>query len=220
MPAVGRVVEVDARRLTGWLERFAERHGTLSVELVDPDAARQTLVYEAADGARAAIAVPYGPLPGPLDRTPLADRLVAHLQSSRTIGLLLVRRGGWAAAVVMDQDLLAADFGGGYVRGRTRAGGWSQQRFARRRGNQTLQVWQRAADGATGVLLPHRNDLDTLVTGGDRAGVAAVLADPRLVDLGPIVEPRFLAVPDPRRSVLDDVVRRLSSVVITLNDRA
>ena len=151
---------------------------------------------------------------------PLIERLIDQVGAARTIGVLLVRRGGWAVAVVADGTVVAADTGGGYVQGTTKAGGWSQQRYARRRGNQTQQVWDRAADGAVGVFAPHRSAIGALVTGGDRAGVSAVLADERLVDLVPLVEPRFFAIGDPNRTVLDDVVRRLRCVVITLNELA
>ena len=106
------------------------------------------------------------------------------------------------------------------MQSRTKAGGWSQKRYARRRSNQAEQVWQRAAEGACSVLLPQRTRLTALFTGGDRAGVAAVLADQRLADLAPLVEPRFFAVGDPKRSVLEDATNRLTSVVVTLNELA
>jgi peptide subunit release factor 1 (eRF1) len=150
----------------------------------------------------------------------LIERLIDQVGAARTIGVLLVRRGGWAAAVVADGTVLAADTGGGYVQGTTKAGGWSQQRYARRRGNQTQQVWDRAAVGAVEVFAAHRSVIGALVTGGDRTGVAAVLTDERLVDLAALVEPRFFAIGDPARTVLEDVVRRLRCVVITLNELA
>ena len=217
MPAAGRVVEVDLDRLPGWVERFAVRHGALTEEVVSADG-HQVVAIAAADGARADLAVPFGPLVAA--NGPPIERLIDQVGAARTIGVLLVRRGGWAVAVVADGTVLAADTGGGYVQGTTKAGGWSQQRYARRRGNQTQQVWDRAADGAVGVFAPHRSAIGALVTGGDRAGVSAVLADERLVDLAPLVEPRFFAIGDPNRTVLDDVVRRLRCVVITLNELA
>lgn len=204
MPAAGRVIEVDADRLAGWVDRFAERHGPVAIT-----ADGRTVTVAAEDGAVAAMAIPYGP--GPENVT----ALVRHVQAARTVGVLLVRRGGWAVGVVRDRQLLAADSGGGYVQGSTRAGGWSQQRYARRRGNQAQRVWQRAADGAAEILLPHQ--LDALVTGGDRTGVAAVLADRRLTALSPLVEARFLGVPDPNRSVLHEVLDQLTTVAVTLN---
>jgi len=218
MPAAGRVVEVDLDRLPGWVDRFAVRHGALTVAVVGSAAETEVVGIAAADGARADLTVPFGPLSASTG-SPI-ERLIDQLATSRTVAVLLVRRGGWAAAVVTNGGLVAADTGGGYVQGTTKAGGWSQQRYARRRGNQTQQVWDRAAAGAVGVFAPHRSAIGALVTGGDRAGVSAVLTDERLVDLVPLVEPRFFAVGDPTRSVLDDVVRRLRCVVITLNELA
>jgi hypothetical protein len=217
MPAAGRVVEVDLDRLPGWVERFAVRHGALTEEVVSADG-HQVVAVAAADGARADLAVPFGPLLAV--NGPPIESLIDHVGTARTVGVLLVRRGGWAVAVVADGGVAAADTGGGYVQGTTKAGGWSQQRYARRRGNQTQQVWDRAANGAAEVFAPFRATIRALLTGGDRAGVSAVLADERLVDLAPLVEPRFFAIGDPTPTVLADVVRRLRSVVITLNELA
>jgi hypothetical protein len=221
MPAAGRVIEVDVDRLPGWVERFAGRHGASSTELAVTGVGQSCVSVTAADGARADLAIPYGPLghADHADRAPI-QRLIDQVVAPRTVGVLLVRRGGWAAAVVADGAVVASDTGGGYVQGTTKAGGWSQQRYARRRGNQTQQVWDRAADGAVGVFAAHRPALGALVTGGDRAGIAAVLTDDRLVHLVPLVDPRFFAIGDPNRTVLDDVVRRLRCVVITLNELA
>lgn len=217
MPAAGRVVEVDLDRLPGWLERFAVRHGALTVEVFGSAEEAQVVGVVAADGARADLGVPFGPLSS--TGSPI-ERLIDQVGAARTVGVLLVRRGGWAAAVVADGTVVASDTGGGYVQGTTKAGGWSQQRYARRRGNQTQQVWDRAAVGAVEVFAAHRSMIGALATGGDRAGVAAVLTDERLVDLAALVEPRFFAIGDPTRTVLDDVVRRLRCVVITLNELA
>lgn len=213
MPVDGRVIEVDADRLPGWVERFGGRHGGLTIAIEDAG----SLVITATDGARAELAIPFGPLPDPsAEADPLA-RLVEHVRAPRTVGILLVRRAGWAAGVVDGGALVASDIGGGHVQGRTKAGGWSQQRYARRRANQARQVWQRAAAGAAGVLLPSRERLTALVTGGDRAGVTEVLEDPRLSWLMPLVEPRPVAAGDPSRSVLADVARRLEMIAVTLN---
>ena len=218
MPAAGRVVEVDLDRLTGWVERFAVCHGPLTEELVASVDGHQVVVIAAADGATADLAVPFRPLA--TETGPPIERLIEQVGATRTVGILLVRLAGWAAAVVAASVVVSADSGGGYVQGTTKAGGWSQQRYARRRGNQTQQVWDRAANGAASVFAPHRSEISALVTGGDRTGVAAVLTDERLVDLVPLVEPRFFAIGDPNRTVLADVVRRLRCVVITLNELA
>jgi hypothetical protein len=87
------------------------------------------------------------------------------------------------------------------VQGRTKAGGQSQQRFARRRDNQARQAYEAAAEHAVRLLggapMP-------VVTGGDHAAVTEVLDDPRLRGL--TVTGPWHAVPDPRRSVLDAAI--------------
>jgi len=146
------------------------------------------------------------------------DAIVAAVQQPRTVGLLLVRRGGFAVGVAEGADLVASKVGTRYVQGKTKAGGWSQQRYARRRDAQAHSAFAAAADAAANVLLPRLDDLEGLVSGGDRAAVRAVLADPRLKPVGDLAQGRFLAVPDPRRRVLEDAVRRSRAVVVDVYD--
>jgi Actinobacteria/chloroflexi VLRF1 release factor len=100
------------------------------------------------------------------------------------------------------------------VHGRAAAGGWSQHRFARRREGQARTALEAAAAAAAAVLLPALGGLDAVVAGGDRRAVEAVLADPRLAALRPLLAARLLDVPDPRRRVLEDAPRRVRAVSI------
>lgn len=136
--------------------------------------------------------MPFGPLTG--------QDLVAHALLERTVGVLLVRLGGHAAGVFAGGELVASKVGSRPVHGRNAAGGWSQQRFARRREGQVAVALGSAADVAVRVLLDR--PLDAVVVGGDRTAVDAVLADRRLAPLRPLVTGRLLAVPDPRLVVL------------------
>src|SRR5437868_5802736 len=76
----------------------------------------------------------------------LLDRLVAHVTAERTVGVVLVRMGGYAAGVFRGSGLVVSKVGSRLVQGRTAAGGWSQQRFARRRQNQADKAFDVAAD--------------------------------------------------------------------------
>jgi Actinobacteria/chloroflexi VLRF1 release factor len=107
-----------------------------------------------------------------------------------------------------------------YVQGRTKAGGWSQQRYARRRDNQERQVVASAADVAATILLPRVSDLDAVVTGGDAALVSTVLADVRLAPLRPLVHARVHPVPDPRLAVLRAFPDQFLGLPIHLNAQA
>ena len=191
-----RWVEVDPARLAGWVDRFGERHGGPPAIVVQDG----LLVLSAPDGAHAECHPPPGG--AALGAGAGLDGFVAAVSVSRRFGLLLARRGGYAVGVADGASLVASKVDSRYVQGRTAAGGWSQQRFARRRENQAKAAADDAAGVCARVLLPAVAGLAALVTGGDRRAVEAILADPRLAALRPLRAERFLAVPDPKLAVL------------------
>jgi hypothetical protein len=207
---VTRTVTVAPERLGRWLDGFAERHGPTSY-----DARPDVVTASAEDGAVARIDVPFRPLADP-SRAGLID----HVLADRRIGILLVRRGGYGAGVFHGTKLVDSKVGSRHVQGRTKAGGWSQQRFARRRAGQARVAFEAAAEAAVRVLLPHVRELDALVCGGDRSAVDGVLLDPRLRAFPPLVRPPFLAVPDPRQRVLEQAGIDARAVRIELTDPA
>jgi hypothetical protein len=207
---VSRTVLVPAERVERWFANFADRHGELSLVVADG-----VLVATAADSAAAAASLPFGrAYDGPPDVAAFADRVRSPLRW----GILLVRKGGFAVAVVDGTHVRGSKVGQRHVQGRTKAGGQSQQRFARRRDNQARQAYEAAADHAHRVLVAEASGLEALVCGGDRAAVEQVLADPRLAPLAALRAEPWLAVPDPRRSVLEQGVRDGASMRIALDD--
>jgi hypothetical protein len=201
-----RVVPVAADRLLRWIDGFADRHGPYEPS-VSPELVRLT----ARDGAQAAITVPFPPLDG----RRIADLLV-HVRRTRRVGVLLVRRGGYAAGVFSGSKLEASKVGSSYVQGGTKAGGWSQQRFARRRANQASAAFAEAADVAARILADAR--LDALCCGGDRPAVRSVLADRRLAHLDDLVTPPWLHVKDPKLRVLAATPEQFLAVRITVTN--
>lgn len=166
------------------------------------------------DGAQCWIDVPFPPqTAGSGD--PLAA-LLGHALAQRTVGVALVRRGGYAAGVFRGTELVASKVGNSYVQGTTKAGGWSQQRYARRRANQSRDAFAEAADVTARVLLPRAAELNAVIGGGDRAAVEVVLADARLAPLRALLAPPFVAVPDPRLRVLVDSCAQWRAVTIRL----
>lgn len=202
-------VRIPPERLARWLDGFARRHGDLA-----STATSDTVTVTAADGATAACEVPFPPLRA-RDDSPYAG-LLDHVAEERRVGVLLVRRGGFAVGVFAGARLLSSKVGSRHVQGRSKAGGWSQQRFARRREGQARMAFNAAADAAFAVLVPAAGGLRTLVCGGDRRAVDTVLADRRLEPLLPLAERRLYSVPDPRRRVLDEMPDRFRAVVITV----
>lgn len=200
VPTGARRVRVGTDRLPRWLTGFAARHGPTSIE---QDAT--TVHLTGGDGHQAWLTVPF---------PPLAGELLDHIQPDRTVGVLLVQRGGYAVGVFSGRRLIASKVGTGYVQGGTSAGGWSQQRFARRRANQAGALFGRATEVAATLLVAHR--LDALAAGGDRPAVEAVLADRRLSTVRARLTGPWLTGPDPRLKVLAATPDQFLSVTIAL----
>jgi Actinobacteria/chloroflexi VLRF1 release factor len=211
-----RRIDVPARRFPGWISSFGDRHrGGLTAE-----PASEAVVFRAADGASAGCQVPFPPFTpaGGLTPEALARAAAAHACADRTVGVLLVRLGGYAAGVFTGTEpvLAASKVGSRLVHGRSAAGGQSQRRFARRRENQAHQALAAAADTAAVVFGKYR--LDAVVLGGDRRAMAGLRADPRLARYFEQAAGPFLTVPDPRLTVLRDTPRLFRAIRITLTE--
>ena len=133
------------------------------------------------------------------------------------LAVVLVRRGGYAVGLASGGTFTDSKVGTRRVQSRTAAGGWSQQRFARRRGNQADELVRAVAEHAARIL--PRGTPAGLVVGGDRAMVRAVLEDPRLAHLGGLPRRELYDLPDPRRAVLEDALRRGRAVRVTVEER-
>ena len=219
----GRWVDVAPERLARWLANFAERHGAITTE-----PGRLAVTFRAADGAAAECHPPFPPLPAPAggtwpaDPADLAALIAAHAAVDRTVGVFLVRLGGYAAGVFTGSPprLVSSKVGSRLVHGRSAAGGTSQHRFARRRENQAAAAIAAAAGTAAKVLVPYSGRLDAVVLGGDRKAITGAQADPRLRPVMKHVVDRFLTVPDPRLAVLRDTPRLFLAVRIHLTGPA
>jgi hypothetical protein len=148
--------------------------------------------------------------------------MAAHAAAGRTVGVLLVRLGGYAAGVFAGAPpaLVASKTGSRLVHGRSAAGGWSQHRFARRREQQAASALSAAADTAVRVLGPYSGQLDAVVLGGDRRTAAGLRRDPRLRSYFGLAVERFLTVPDPRLAVLRESPRLFRAIQIRVTEPA
>lgn len=208
-----RVAFVSGARLPGWVERFAASHGGLVEEELDAG-----LQLSAADGAVALLQPPW-PVDGRPGRGSDAVARLASLASQpRSLGAILVRRGGYSVAVVSGGAVLASKTGTRHVQSRTAAGGWSQQRFARRRANQADALVEAVAEHAARIFADHR--IEYLAPGGDRTLAEQVLAEPVLKQYAARPRLAFLDVPDPRAAVLKKAAADLCAVRILVTDPA
>lgn len=212
MPAP-RTVDVAPERLSRWIAGFTQRHGEIQAS-----AAGEALVLAAIDGATAVLEPPFAAAAADRGQQPTVEQFVAHAMKPRTVALLLVRLGGYAAGLFEGDNLVASKVGSRPVHGRSAAGGWSQHRFARRREGQAKLALAAATEAAVAIIMPALPKLDAVVTGGDRQALRAVLGDVRLARLTPLVSQRVLDVPDPRARILRESIRAATAVRITITD--
>ncbi len=197
---------VPATRIERWLANFAERHGETTWAVV-----AGALTGRAEDGSDFSAELPFDTS---YDGPPTGAGFVTAVEASvpEDWGVLLVRKGGFAVARLTGTAMGESKVGQRHVQGRTKAGGQSQQRFARRRDNQARQAYEAAAEHAARILGRHH----PVVTGGDHGAVEEVLADTRLAGLT-VVRP-WLDVPDPRRGILEQAVRDACSARIEVRN--
>ncbi|MGX6607812.1 acVLRF1 family peptidyl-tRNA hydrolase [Micromonosporaceae bacterium Da 78-11] len=200
----GKWVDVAPERLPRWLVNFETRHGSYRAE---------GLNLIAADGASAEWHAPPG-----VDEVPTIAELIREAQKPRRLGLLLARKGAVAVGIADGLELIASKVDRHYVQGRTAAGGWSQQRFARRRDNQAKAAANDGAGIVGRILLPEVRTLAAIVTGGDRSAVEAILAAPVLAPIAARRSERLLDVPEPRHAILVSAITGARAVHILIRE--
>ena len=206
--APSRRIEVDPERIVLWVNGFSERHGAVTWSSLEVSVA-----LTAADGA-IAVLEPFAP--GAPILPAVVDELAQWAEAPTRLALILVRRGGYAVGLGRGAELIAHKVGTRYVQSRTAAGGWSQQRFARRRHNQ--------ADALVGSVIEHTMRIvlaspsDALVVGGDKALIRDVLVDVRLAGLAGLPRRELFDCPDPKLAVLEQALRRGRAVRINLTE--
>ncbi len=204
--AQSRQVLVPRERVVRWFDNFESRHGAADLSVMSG-----ALTAVADDGVSAVARLPFATA---YDGPPDPEAFAAAVKAPSSWGVLLVRKGGFAVARLSAGAVVDSKVGRRHVQGRTKAGGQSQQRFARRRDNQAREAYEAAAEHTHRLLTPY--PLRALVCGGDRTAVDTVLADARLAAVAQVRVGPWLDVPDPRRAVLDKAVLDAQSVEIAL----
>lgn len=209
-----QVVRVPAERVVRWIENFQTRHGATQFATTDG-----RLRGVAEDGSSFAASLPfdlsYAGTSDDAENDPPDQRdprdFAAAVVTPVDWGVLLVRKGGFAMARLHGDRIVESKVGQRHVQGRTKAGGQSQQRFARRRDNQARQAMEAAGGHAQRILA----GAPILVVGGDRTAIEATLEDARLAA---DVVGDFLTVPDPRRAILEQAIKDARAARFEVNN--
>ena len=104
-----------------------------------------------------------------------ASYLRMLLDRKYLLGVVLLRLGGYSVGVFQGERLLTSKTGTRFVKGRHKAGGQSQRRFARRREEQIRELFDKACAVVTTKFADYEKRLDYVFLGGDRLTLGAFL---------------------------------------------
>jgi len=90
------------------------------------------------------------------------------LEQQYLIGVILIRLGKYAVGIFQGDQILDSKSGSRYVKGRHKAGGTSQQRFARIRTKQIQELFNKVCSITTEKMTPFKKQLDYIFMGGEK----------------------------------------------------
>ena len=128
------------------------------------------------------------------------------LDSEPVVGIVLLRLGRYAVAVVRGNRLLATKTDSRYVKNRHRAGGTSQRRFERSRERLVRELYDTTCRMTRGVFEPYLREIDYVMLGGERGTLNGFVKRCRLMqDLEPKTLSRLLPVDRPNQKALESI---------------
>ncbi|MDR6987143.1 hypothetical protein J2Y66_001625 [Paenarthrobacter nitroguajacolicus] len=182
-----RTAVVPAGRLHGWVDRFTASHGPVVEDLDDGG-----LLLRAADGTTALLKSPW-PADGRPGRGATGlERLASLAAQERGLGIVLVRRGGYALASATGTTILASKSGNRFIDAKT------------------------TAEHAARIFAGHR--IEYIVSGGDRTLVEQVLAQSAVKAFTGRTRLAFLGVQEVRSATLPHAAAEACSLRITVTE--
>ena len=137
----------------------------------------------------------------------MASRPVLDVfDSEPVVGLVLLRLGRYAVAVLRGDKLLATKTDTRYVKNRHRAGGSSQRRFERSRERLIRELYDTTCRMTRTVFEPFLGEMDYVMLGGERVTLNGFVKRCRLMqDLEPKRLSRLLPVDRPNQKALESI---------------
>ncbi len=134
------------------------------------------------------------------------SHLVEILDSDFVVGVVLLRLGRFAVAVLEGENLVATKTGSGHVKSRHRAGGSSQRRFERSGERLEREFFDRACATVQAVFTSVDARLDYVILGGERHRLRAFLGRCGYLDaLGSKLVDRVLDIDRPGQRALEGI---------------
>ena len=128
------------------------------------------------------------------------------LDSEPVVGIVLLRLGRYAVAVLRGNRLLATKTDTRYVKNRHRKGGSSQRRFERSRERLVRELYDTTCRMTRTVFEPHLRDIDYVMFGGEGGTLNGFVKRCRMMqDLEPKTLSRILPVDRPNQKALESI---------------
>ena len=122
------------------------------------------------------------------------------------VGIVLLRLGRYAVAVLRGSKLLATKTDTRYVKNRHRKGGSSQRRFERSRERLVRELYDTTCRITRGLFEPYLQDIDHVMLGGERGTLNGFVKRCRLMqDLESKTLSRVLSVDRPNQKALESI---------------
>ncbi len=135
-----------------------------------------------------------------------AKPILDLLSSEPVVGVVLLRLGRYAVAVLSGNSLLATKTDTRYVKSRHRAGGSSQRRFERSRERLIREMYDTTCRMTRTVFEPFLRKMDYVMLGGERGTLNGFTKRCRLMqDLEPKTLSRLLPVDRPNQKALESI---------------
>ena len=132
--------------------------------------------------------------------------LHALFASRPVVGIVLLRLGRYAVAVLRGDRLLATKTDTRYVKNRHRKGGSSQRRFERSRERLVRELYDTTCRITRGLFEPYLRDIDHVMLGGEKGTLNGFVKRCRLMqDLEPKTLSRVLSVDRPNQKALESI---------------
>ncbi|MCE2458583.1 MAG: hypothetical protein J4G14_12345 [Dehalococcoidia bacterium] len=126
--------------------------------------------------------------------------------SEPVVGIVLLRLGRYAIAVLRGNKLLATKTDTRYVKNRHRKGGSSQRRFERSRERLVREFYDTTCRMTRTVFEPHLRDIDYVMLGGERGTLNGFVKRCRMMrDLESKTLSRILPVDRPNQKALESI---------------
>ena len=136
----------------------------------------------------------------------VSSPLVRLLENDYLVGVVLLRLGRYAVAVLKGQQLVATKTAGRYMKNRHRAGGQSQRRFERSRERLIRELYDKTCESTRTIFARHEKNVDYILLGGEASTLSGFTDRCRYIsNMSHKTLDRRLSIDQPNQNTLENI---------------